>query len=38
MYSPQYATVTDQNAIAEIISENPFATIVYQEQGRLAFI
>lgn len=33
MYSPKYAIETDRKLIDQVISENAFATIVYQEDG-----
>ena len=33
MYSPKYAIETDRKIIDEVILENPFATLVYQENG-----
>lgn len=33
MYSPQYAIETDKNKINQVISDNSFATIIYQEDG-----
>jgi transcriptional regulator len=35
MYSPKYAVITNDKLIDSVISENPFATIVYQEDGVL---
>lgn len=35
MYSPQYAIITDKKAINDVVSANPFATIVYQDEGVL---
>ncbi len=34
MYSPQYAIETDRSRIDTVIRENPFATIVFIDQGK----
>lgn len=34
MYSPQYAIDTDRSRIDQIIRDNPFATIIYHDQGK----
>ena len=35
MYSPQYALETDRDKIDPVIKENPFATLVYQDQNKV---
>lgn len=34
MYSPKYAIETDEKRIHQVIKDNPFATVVYQQNGR----
>lgn len=34
MYSPKYAVETDEKRIHQVIRDNPFATVVYQHNGR----